>query len=45
MDTYVHSRAARVGLAAVMEEPPQPPFFSGVFMNNDNNMIVFVPCT
>ena len=32
MDTYFHSRAARVHLAAIMEEPPQPPFVLGVFM-------------
>jgi hypothetical protein len=32
MDTYLHSRAARLRLAAIMEEPPQPPFVLGVFV-------------
>jgi hypothetical protein len=32
MNTYLHSGAARVGLATIMEEPSQPSFVLGVFM-------------
>jgi hypothetical protein len=32
IDTYLHSRAARLCLAASMEEPPHTPGFSRVFM-------------